>query len=758
MKRFLATLLSGLILASSIPAVGFADVADDVASDIMPVEVMPISLDIPRGTGEPTAEDMEKALLAVKSKIEIPDEYSEFSYYFYDGYMFSDEAWSFVWSTPDGNSRINVNCDKNYRITYYYKYSYTDKPSGIAKFLKSELKSKADDFIVKIAPELKKKYEFVSSDYESIYSGNYVYKYQRKENGVAFPDNSIKVSVNSITGEVTAASINWLYDKTLPSGAATVTKEEAAKIIKENMKMELVYKSDNIGIYDKSGNRKTKAYLVYQPSQSYISVDAKSGKVYNESYEWIYNSRATEGAKDQASMEVNGAGAPVTLTEKEIAKIRELHELISKDKAIEIVTSNKSLYLDPNLKSINASLSKIDKADGKSSYVWYISMNDPRKIDYTNEKEDYYRAYAHAAVDAKSGKLISFYASLKTYFNDKDKKWESVEIKYNKDQAREILEKLLKSEINSKFKNSKLSNSFDDYVLYYNDLKKPVYGGYSFSYNRTNEGVEYPYNYIYGSVDGVSGKIYNFGYYWNDYIEFESTKGVISPEQAMDYYLNNKGFDLKYEIKIINKLDESKDIIYSDAYRMDYEIRLVYRPDVNPMYISPHTGEQLNYDGTVYKEKLPYSYSDITDPVKYRNIFLLADMGLGFEGDSFQPEKAITVGEFNQLLSNIGYGYYNKDEDSQAAKTISREEAAMTFISRLGLEKISKLSGIYKTGYDDEASIKSDYIGAVAIAKALGLMEADSMNKFNPKKELSRMEAVNLIINYINLQQSGLLY
>lgn len=755
MKRFVATLLCGLMLVSSIPAVSIADVADDVivADAPAPVKTMEI-----QRTGEPTAENMEKALLAVKSKIEIPSEYSEFSYYFYDSYMFSDEAWRFVWSTPDGNSRIIVNCEKNYRITYYYKYSYTDKPSGIAKYLKSELKSKADDFIVKIAPELKKKYEFVSSDYESIYSGNYVYKYQRKENGVAFPDNSIEVSVNSITGEVTAVSINWLYDKALPSGAATITKEEAAKAIKENMKMELIYKSDYISIYDKNGNRKTKAYLVYQPSQSYISVDAKSGKVYNESSEWIFNGKAAEGAKDQASMELSGGGTPVSLTEKEIEKIKELNNLISKDKAIEIITSNKSLYLDPNLKSVNASLSKIDKADGKSSYVWYIDMNDPRKIDYTNEKEDYYRAYAHAAVDAQSGKIISFYASLKTYYNDKDKKWESVDIKYNKDQAQEILEKFMKSEINSKFKNSKLSNSFGDYVLYYNDFNKPVYGGYSFSYNRTNEGVEYPYNYIYGSVDGVTGKIYSFGYYWNDNIEFESTKGIISPEQAMDYYLNNKGFDLKYEIKIINKLDENNDIIYNDAYKMDFEIRLVYRPDVNPMYISPFTGEQLNYDGTVYKEKLPYYYSDITDPVKFRNVLLLADMGLGFEGDSFQPDKAITVGEFNQLLSNVGYGYYNKNEDSQAGKTVSREEAAMAVISRLGLEKISKLSGIYKTGYDDEASIKSDYMGAVALAKALGLMEADSMNNFNPKKEINRLEAVNLIINYINLQQSGKLY
>ena len=35
-----------------------------------------------------------------------------------------------------------------------------------------------------------------------------------------------------------------------------------------------------------------------------------------------------------------------------------------------------------------------------------------------------------------------------------------------------------------------------------------------------NEGIEYPYNYLYGSVDGVTGKIYSFGSYWNENVEF----------------------------------------------------------------------------------------------------------------------------------------------------------------------------------------------------------------------------------------------
>jgi len=770
MKKLYAVILSSAILASSINAASLAAGVEYVSpADVSLVKIVedssdekPVSITIvdkEASMAEPTSANMEKALLAVKSKIEIPSEYSDFSYEFYGSSSYSNASWRFIWTNPSNYADIQVNCDINNHIIYYYKY-VPAKETGIASFLKTELKSKADEFIRKIAPELKGNYELVSTDYEGVYSGNYVYKYQRVENGIAFPDNVIEVSISSITGEVKSISINWLYDKSVPSSETKITKEDAAKLIKENMKMKLVYRQDYVGIYDKNGNRKTKAFLVYEPSQDYISIDAKTGEVYNKKSEWFTVSTKLKAdvTFDQANMETADGSATVILTDKEIEKIQELNKLITKEKAIEAITSNASLYLDDTLKSITASLGKISDSKGESSYVWYIDMSDPREIDYSKD-DDYYRAYAHAVVDAKSGKIISFYASMKSYFNQKDKKWDTVDIKYNKEQAKSILEKFLKSQISSKFNNSILANSYDDYVLYFTEANKPVYGGYSFSYNRTNEGIEYPYNYIYGSVDGITGKIYNYGYYWNDNIEFESPKGVISPEEAMEYYLKNDGFKLIYEINSVNLYYESSEniedyIINPKTYFVDYDIRLVYRPDVYPKYISPFTGEQINANGTVYKEKTSYVYSDITDPVLYRNIFLLADMEIGFEGDSFLPNKAVTVGELNKLLSDIGFGYYSNKEDSTDNSTVTREKAAMTFINKLGLENVAKIKGIYKTGFNDEININSDYIGAVALAKGLGLMGADSNNNFNPQKEITRLEAVDLIINFINIERA----
>ena len=59
------------------------------------------------------------------------------------------------------------------------------------------------------------------------------------------------------------------------------------------------------------------------------------------------------------------------MTEEEIAKIRELENLISKDKAIEAVTSNKYLYIEDSLITYTAVLNQsYSTKDNEHSYVW----------------------------------------------------------------------------------------------------------------------------------------------------------------------------------------------------------------------------------------------------------------------------------------------------------------------------------------------------------------------------------------------------
>lgn len=765
MKKIITLLLSGVMLATSIPG-GFAagKSATTPEPNIMPIAVGEYNPSAPAGKAT-SDKALENAIKAVKAIITIPKEYSEFDYYFNESSSYANSTWSLTWRNPIDYSYIQVNCDQAYHITYYNKYSYNEKNGTLPTYLKKELKEKADQFIAKIAPEVAPKLEYLSSDYEGIYSGAYIYNYQRIENGISFPDNSVTVRVDSVTGEIIGTSISWLYDAKIPSADAAITKNKATEILKKNLKMSLKYRMNYYRIYDSiAANSDIKnAFLIYEPDQGYISVDAKTGKVYLTRSEWIqkdYNNGKMEDAATAAESKADGGAA--NLTEEEIAKIRELESLITKEEAIEKVTGNKSLYIDQNLMSYNAYLSKSNGYyNAGGSYVWNIELRDARPVDYEKDK-DYYRAYASATVDAKTGKILSFYASIKSNYDEKTGKWNSVKIKYNKEKSQQILEAFLKTEISSKFKKTKLVDSREDYVAYYKGENTPVYGGYYFQYNRFNEGVEFDYNSIYGAVDGVTGKIYNYRTNWFDSVVFESTKDAMTADKALEAYLAKEGYHLVYEINEVNTYDpnysgEKKFYDDSEAYSVNYEVRLVYRPDINPPYISPFTGAQLNYDGTEFKKAQPFVYEDVEEKPENREILLLADMKIGFEGNHFYPNQDITVAEFNDLLSQIGYGY--STEEGSAAKNnkaITREELAYNFIDKLGLTKLAGMKGIYTTGYADESNIQAEYLGAVALAKGLGLMEAEADNRFNPKDHISRAEAVHLMLNYIKVQRQGI--
>lgn len=790
MKKFAVLLLCGVIMATSLPLgnqLPIADAAtDEELSAIDPVlisapaasdvSIMPIKGGGYMGGGssleEPAEEALEKAILTVKGKITIPEEYSEFDYYFNGSNSYSGTNWNLTWRNPDNSNYIQVNVDQNDHILSYSEYDMAQENNGIPVYLKSELTDTALKFIKKIAPEIDTKLELVSSNYEGVYNGTYAYTFERKENGVSFPDNSVIVTVDSITGKVKSASVGWLYDVQVPSPDASITKDEAADIIGKNLKMKLVYRMNYYRFYDSSiraYDYEKKAFLVYEPDQPYISIDAKTGEVYLTRSVWTEVDRNGSMEKGDAVADESVSGAKsisASLTQKEIEKINELEKLITKDKAIELVTGNQYLHIDENLLAYDASLTKqysYDKNNSDMDYVWNITLSDPRPVDYET-KTDSYRAYANATVDAKTGKILSFNASLESHYNEETGTWEPAAISYDKEEGKVVLEKFLKSEANSRFKKTKLVSTSDDYVIYYKEDNTPVYGGYYYQYNRFNEGVEFTYNSISGAVDGVTGKIYSFYMNWDDDMVFESPRGAMTPEEAFEAYISKDGYHQVYEINTVNLYDpdykgEEKYYDYSGAYSVEYEIRLAYRPDVIPNYISPFTGDQMNYDGSVYEEAEPYAYTDVENIAGNRDILLLADMNIGFEGGYFYPSKDITVSELTGLLDKINYGYWYGTEETEEPLQdvpITREEIAYDFIKRLGLEKVAGLQGIYSTGYNDQTSIGTKYLGAVALAKGLGLMEADVSNSFNPQANVTRLEAVRLIMDFIKVQKQGI--
>lgn len=769
-RKILSLMLCGVLLSSSVSAASVATNESPTEDEVMPImavdesAVMPVIAEDSLSKKDESSEKLlETAIKAVKTKIQIPKEYSEFDYYYYGTNSYTNNYWNLNWRNPKDYSYIEVNLDKDNNFTYYSHYDRAERGRNIPSYLKKELVDEAEDFIKVIAPDVYKKMEFVEAGYNGIYNNTYFYKFQRKENGIIFPDNYVMVQVNADTGKVTSAEVEWLYDSKIPSSDTKLSKEEAAKIVGENLNMKLVYKTNYYRIYDNGKNETVKkAFLVYEPDKGYISVDANTGEVYLTRSEWVersYNDMATE-AKEDSGKNTIGAADGGMLTEEEMEKIQEIEKLITKDKAIEIVTTNPYLHIDENLLTYSAYLNKSYlNNDKENSYEWNITLRDERPVDYSKD-EDNYRAYANARVDAKTGKILSFNASLKNNYDGQTGKWIPVKIKYDKEYGQEILEKFLDEQVKDRFEKTKLVEQRDDYVAYYKEDNSPVYGGYSYRYNRFNEGVEFSYNGINGAVEGVTGKIYSYNLNWDDDIVFESPKNAMTPKEAFKHYISKDGFSLLYEINIINTYDpdyksDDRYYDYSEVYSVAYEIRLVYHPLIYPTYISPFTGEQLDGAGEVYKAAGPYSYKDISETPNNREILLLSDMNIGFEGDDFKADKLITEGEIAKLFEDLGYWTSDKEDAKNSTKLITKEEIAYDFIKRLGLEKIANIKGIYTTGYSDEDMIKSKYLGAVALSKGLELFPDEEGDLFNPKNYITRREIVNLLLNYVKVESAN---
>jgi len=695
------------------------------------------SIDIPAtgeivvtDTGEDTSENLTQVIKTVKKKITIPSQLSKFDYSYNANSYNGEDTWSLNWYTEDGSRNISVQCDTEGNIISFYAYQEKSE-NYVPKYLKADLKSKADKFLKKVAPDISGKVRYVNDDTAYYYaSGRYNYVYQRVENGIPMPDNRIVIGVNYETGTVTSYYTNWLFHAEIPSAETKISKEEAAKKLGKALNIKLAYK--NAYTTDSNGKGKIKAFLVYVPENSSVSVDAKTGEVYTTKNELFYaasEEKASGGTYDRSTNSSDSG-----LTKEELSKVSENKGLISKETAIKTITGNKNLLLSGSLKSITASLYQRNYYDNnESAYVWCVDLSDPKEGS---------GAYASATIDAKTGKIISFYSNGNNAGNGKAEK------KYSKEQGQKIFEEFLKEQIPDKFKNAVLSKEDDVYRITEEENSS---GNYYYNYNRVNEGIEYIYNRIYGAVDSKSGKISDFSYYWTNNVTFESPKNIISAKDATELYLANESYHLVYEVNSVPFNQDSKD----SSYKVDNKVRLVYRTDLYPANISPFTGKQLDENGNEYVPPSEmYKYKDISNTASARNIRLLAEIGIGFKGGEFKPDIPITTKELTEFISQAGI-YYNSGKYKLAndSSAITRVEAAKFAVQILGYEEVAKIKGIYAPNFKDQDQISSEDLGYVALAQGLNLVTANSNNEFRPKDKLTRAEAADLIIAMLSIEK-----
>lgn len=156
----------------------------------------------------------------------------------------------------------------------------------------------------------------------------------------------------------------------------------------------------------------------------------------------------------------------------------------------------------------------------------------------------------------------------------------------------------------------------------------------------------------------------------------------------------------------------------------------------------------------------------------------------GYEDGSFKPENSITRAEFmalvnrsfdvkttaganfkdlkstdwsyNDVMKAVGAGYIEGYEDQtiRPANKINREEAVVMISRLLKLDSSVNAS----TGFKDEGQISAWSRGAVNAAVAKHFVDGYSDKSFQPKKEITRAEAVVMLDRALPAQDNKVVY
>lgn len=786
---------------------------------------------------EPTTGEMEKIIKIVKPKLDVHEDATEFSWNYYAGNVYSDPSWRLVWKSKDNTYSHSVSCDAEGRITSYSVRNgkATESTQILPKGTRAYFEETASNYIKKLLPDASSSLKLDNSFSNGIYSKSYTYNYVRYENGFPLHDNTVSVTLNYITGDLMSLKSNFTYDIEFNAPTTLIGEEKAKELLSSQNKMELTYISRNEIVDDKSV---VKAVLVYAPQGGYAAIDAISGEIYNTKSDWSV-SRDTEASitNEKAMLysyteEAVAEDAEYELNEEEKAQLSVLEKLITKETAIKSVTENKALYMPAILSAVEGTLNKNHQSeksyyqDDRGSYTWSLHFSNP----VINDGDSFKRySYAQAVVNADNGNLVSFYTSLASYWDYIDANEKIPDVKYTMEQAQEIAEGFLNQVCKDKFENTVLSSSRTTNVISYRDAEKmesPIYGAYKFTYMRENEGIEYNGNYITIGIDGVTGKVFDYSYRWNTNIEFQSPKGAMTPQEALEHYIN-LGTSTIYEIctsyiytpandkskqevmkafvlSIMTTLEQNGDIApiikkyasdidekklleligngdeeavfdfvgdyygvtvdekllaeyessYSDIkdfYSKQEYARLVYTLVFDGIrYVDPFDGKGLNYSGLVPEDKLQgYTYSDIEGHWAKETIELLGEIGIGFAGGKFEPEKEITGKEFCGLANKLSFNVWDSSKPAYYLKDMTnparRIDAVKYILTSIDYDKVAVLQNIFRTEFADNAEIKEEDIGFVAIAHALEIVHGNG-EVMRTYDNLTRAEAVTLLV------------
>lgn len=674
--------------------------------------VIMLVLPIGASADSTTSKDIEKVLIAVKTKVDIPSELTEFSSYVSE--RKGKTYYNLEWANEDFSKNMSVSCDSEGRIINYYNYANDNSNKKISSFSREEIVDFASKFIQKTLPETNRGEGDVlvydENSYDARGNMRYSMRFDRKKESVKVKDNYASVTVCETDGKLYIRSMDVSYDYDTEFVLSADIVSDYAEKYKSAFPAELIYRNE-YNYNAPKGMPKTIPVLVYRIKDDNIGyIDAVTGEVVTEDEveEELFK---TEASAMQDSVSGGGGNRNDKLTPQEIEELERIEGLLS---ISDIEKKIKSLPYVDFADDMVLSVSELSKNEEDYSYSIY----------YTNNSEDDYR-YVRVYADAKTGKIQSFYANSNQSYSEED--LTDAQVQDAEKKIAEFLDFVAKDEFNQCEKAE--DNAFKDRV--------------SKRYVRIVNGVKYIDNGINVSFNAKTNTIESYSLNFTK-AEFEN------PDKAIG------------EVSAYNKILEYAPII--PLYiRIGGVYKKVFSLDRYSMQINAITGEAM--EGYVDQKK-DYSYTDIEGHWAAAAAEKLAEIQIGFEGDNLNPENSVKQEEFLRFIASGIYSkHYSeytredlyrilindgilKENEKSPDSSVTREQAFVYIIRFAGLEKVAELSDIYKVSYADGHLLSGGKIGYAAILSGLGVVCGDG-GYLRPTENLTRAEAIVMLYRYL---------
>lgn len=660
------------------------------------------------------SDEVKSALAEVKARLNVPEEYSEFSYS--KGTSGFSEVYTFNWSTPvDGDVYGCVSCSYCNGIIMDYSYYSSDKSiwsnePKLAEKTKTQLYAAAVKAVKKLNPTVA---EYISIDKGSlsmsVYGSSASFGVSRTYDGIPVANDVGSITIDKNTGELLSFSMSWHQNASFRSSDGTITEDKAwekyGEMISIAPRYELYYDSDK---------KEMTSRLVYVQSD-FGEINAFTGIKSNFEADAYYND-FTEGAVAEdasAELDTGGVNGSVMFTEQELAELGVELPYATEQAVIKLVSSNDYLTYSDGMTMQYSYLTKQTQRDGTVRYLFTISFSNETEeqwdddiIPYENDTASYETEndyeYMHICLDAQTGDVLS-YGWNSSAESDSD----SYSITKADTLAKKVAKSLAPSYISEYTDYSSIEYSYTNYD------GKTTYFGSGHTFGRTVNNIPVSGNTININFDtDMKLTQYDISY---DNVDFADPAGMLTAEQALERFREQSELNLYYLARTSTKRTATV---------------LVYGTD-SVVYCDAFTGDQI-YGGSSSND-----LSGITDPNVLKLATTLTDNGITISAGKFSETDAVTQSDFARFANLIsGSGLYDsygslvlpsgKTLERNGAEALTRGDAMVIYTTAVCGSKISELKGIFRSPFTDVGDDDKN-IGCYAIAYALGAVSGTEM-------------------------------